>query len=200
MNLNVTPEKPNDLEELALKRRIRVHDPFAEFLLAKPALHSFEISLLDCYRFAGHACRAITGAFLVTEAAVQKLFPESNVCERGDLLVQFGSKADEGATGPKSNVISFITGAWAASGFQGLGGKFRRQDLLSYDHADLDKSAVRFHRKSTGETVTVVYNPNPVLENLRHRLEFPESWRAEIPVILERSRDVIQISGGSDSK
>jgi hypothetical protein len=182
-----------ELEELALKRSIRVHEPFAEFLMAKPMLHSFEISLLDCYRFAGHACRAITGAFLVTEAAVQALFPESNVCERGDLFVEFGSPADEGATGPKSNVISYITGAWATSGFQGLGGKFRRQGLLSYNHSDLDKSAVRFRRKSTGRTVTVVYNPNPVLENLRHHLEFPESWRAEIPAILHRSQDVVKV-------
>jgi hypothetical protein len=90
MNLNFSPEKLMELEEIALKRSIRVHEPFAEFLLAKPTLHSFEISLLDCYRFAGHACRAITGAFLVTEAAVQALFPESNVCERGDLFVEEG--------------------------------------------------------------------------------------------------------------
>lgn len=194
MNQNFTSEKEIDLEEIALKRSIRIHDPFAEFLLAKPTLHTFEISLLDCYRFAGHACRAITGAFLMTEAAVRELFPETNICERGDLLVEFGAKANEGATGPKSNVISFITGAWETSGFPGLGGKFKRQDLLSYNHADLDKNAVRFHRKSTGKTITIVYNPNPVLEKLQHHLEFPKSWRAEIPAILNFSKEALQIS------
>src|SRR5690606_29979984 len=113
---------------------IQIHEPFAEFLKAQPSLHSFKISLLDCYRMAGHACHAITGAFLVCEAAIENLFSETKICERGDLVVEFGSNLHERATGPRSNVISFLTGAWGESGFPGLKGNFKRKDLVSYGH------------------------------------------------------------------
>ena len=66
-----------NLEEIASLRKIRVHEPFAEYLNSLPDMHSFDISLLDCYRMAGHACHAITGAFLMTEAAIERLFPET---------------------------------------------------------------------------------------------------------------------------
>ena len=187
-------ETTMNLEEQALKRSIRVHEPFAEFLKAKPALHTFEITLLDCYRLAGHACHSMTGAFLMTEAAVKELFPQTQVCERGDLIVEMGAQADEGATGPKSNVIAYITGAWGTTGFQGLKGeKFRRQDLLSFGHSDLDPDAIRFRRKSTGKTVVVNYTPEAVLAKLPHSHDFPDSWRVEICAILEHSDRVVQI-------
>lgn len=182
------------LETIALQRKIRIHEPFAEFLHAQATMHDFEISLLDCYRLAGHACHAITGAFLVTEAAVRRLFPETGVCERGDLSVEFGSTLHEAATGPRSNVISFITGAWAESGFPGLGEKFQRKDLVSYGRADLPRNAVRFRRSSTGESVVVQYDPGAVIAGMGPRPEFPESWRTEIRAILRDSAKVIRLS------
>lgn len=48
------------LEQIAGLRKIKVHEPFAEFLNADPIMHSFEISFLDCYRMAGHACHSMT--------------------------------------------------------------------------------------------------------------------------------------------
>ena len=33
------------LEQIAELRKIRIHEPFAEFLHAEPSMHSFEISL-----------------------------------------------------------------------------------------------------------------------------------------------------------
>lgn len=187
----------NTLEQKAEHRKIRIHDPFAEFLHAQPIMHSFEISLLDCYRLSGHACHAITGAFLVTESAVAHLFPETQICERGDLLVEFGSNLDERATGPRSNVVSFITGAWASSGFPGLRGDFKRKDLVSYGHSELGQGTVRFHRISTGKSVLVSYNTNDFLKKLDLNLEFPEKWRAEICAILDSSQDVLQITEDS---
>ena len=179
--------KAKTLEQTASLRKIKVHEPFAEFLHSDPSMHSFEISLLDCYRMAGHACHAITGAFLITESAVENLFPETKVCERGDLIVELGSNLDERATGPRSNVISFITGAWASTGFPGLKGNFKRKDLVSYDHTDLEKGAVRFRRISNGKSVVITYDPSSLLRNLDHQLNFPESWRAEICAILNNS-------------
>jgi hypothetical protein len=56
------------LEQLARTVKIKVHEPFAEHLKAASDLTDFEISLLDCYRLAGHACHSITGAFLSSAA------------------------------------------------------------------------------------------------------------------------------------
>ncbi|MBX3041091.1 MAG: hypothetical protein KF789_10335 [Bdellovibrionaceae bacterium] len=181
------------LETMALQRKIRIHEPFAEFLHGQTAINDFEISLLDCYRLSGHACHAITGAFLVTEAAVQRLFP-NGTCERGDLTVEFGSNLEEAATGPRSNVVSYLTGAWAESGFPGLGGQFQRKNLVSYGHADLPRNGVRFRRRSTGESAVVQYDPGTVTSELGPKPEFPESWRFEIRAILKNPTKAIRVS------
>jgi hypothetical protein len=182
-----------NLESLAQERKILVHDPFAEFLHAQPILHSFEISLLNCYQFAGHACHAITGAYLATEAAIENLFPETQICERGDLSVEFGSSLGEAATGPRSNVISYITGAWAESGFPGLKGNFVRKGLVTYGNSDISKKSIRFRRLSNQKSITVEYDPSEIIKDIKHNLDFPESWRLEIYNILKNSEAAIRI-------
>ena len=182
------------LEQTAELRKICIHEPFAEFLHAEASMHSFEISLLDCYRMSGHACHAITGAYLVSEAAIERLFSETKICERGDLAVEFGSNLDERATGPRSNVISFITGAWASTGFPGLKGNFKRKDLVSYGHSELGQNAVRFRRISTGKAAVVEYDPSDFVKKLDLNLDFPEKWRAEICAILSNPLEVLKIT------
>ena len=188
------------LEQIAEHRKLRIHEPFAEFLNSGKSMYDFEVSLLDCYRMAGHACHAITGAFLITEAAVLHLFPDTKICERGDLKIGFPSELNEGATGPKSNVISFITGAWADSGFPGLKGEFVRKNLMSYGNGDVPKNAIRFTRLSTGKSVLVQYSPDAVLNESPSDKPFPEKWRIEIHHILEKSEKTIQITHESSSR
>lgn len=183
-----------NLEEIAELRKIRIHDPFSEFLHGQPSMHSFNISLLDCYRMSGHACHAITGAFLVTEAAIEQLYPETKVCERGDLVVEFGSNLDERATGPRSNVISYITGAWGSTGFPGLKGNFKRKDLVSFGHSELAPQAIRFRRISNGKSLVIEYDASELVKKLNSGLEFPEKWRAEICAILNSPSEVLRIS------
>lgn len=142
----------------------------------------------------GHACHAITGSFLASEAAIGRLFSETKICERGDIVVEFGSNLDERATGPRSNVISFITGAWASSGFPGLKGNFKRKDLLSYGHSELGPNAIRFRRVSTGQSVVVEYDPSEFVKELDLNLDFPDKWRAEICAILNSPLKVLKIS------
>lgn len=182
------------LEQLAQNKKIKVHDPFAEFLLADAAMHSFEISLLDCYRLAGHACHAMTGAFLMSELAIEHLY-ENKICERGDMLVEFGSPLNERASGPKSQIISYITGAWGPTGFPGLGGeRYRRRDLLSFGHEDLPPSAVRFSRISTGQSIVIEYAPQEFLSEMACDLPFPEKWRFEITEILKNVPDILAVT------
>jgi hypothetical protein len=188
MNLNETK-----LDQLASELKIRIHEPFAEFLHASSGEIDFSVSLLDCYRLSGHACHAITGAFLSTQAAVEKLFPSDSVCVRGDLAVDFGGQGNERAAGPRANVISYITGAWGDSGFPGLKGQFVRKGLLNFGCAELSKSEIRFRRISNGQSVTIEYDSSPVVTRLNHGLEFPESWRAEISAVLKNPTSVMSI-------
>lgn len=179
--------------ELAKEFKIMIYEPFAEFLESSKEEIHFEISLLDCYRLAGHACHSVTGAFLVTQVAVEKLFPESKVCERGDLRVDFGSKLEEVATGPRSNIVSYITGAWGETGFPGLKSQFCRKNLVSFGHSELSKRAIRFTRNSTGKSVAIEYDSAKAIQSFNHGLPFPESWRVEIIEILKNKNLAINI-------
>lgn len=170
---------------------ISVHEPFAEFLLCSSEEREFKISLLDCYHLAGHSCHAITGAYLVTAAAIKELFSETGVCVRGDVVVEFGASLSERATGPRSHIISYITGAWADSGFPGLRGHFVRKNLMSFGNPQLPKEIIRFRRISTGIHVDLTYDPTRALRGLDHNLPFPQSWRAEISHVLQHRDDVI---------
>lgn len=181
------------LEALASERKIKIYEPFAQFLMAEKSMWQFEISLLDCYRFAGHACYAITGAYLVTEAAVKHLYPETNTCERGDLSVKFGSGLFEMATGPRSNVVSYITGSWGDTGFPGLSGRFNRKNLVTYGEQNIPKFSTTFFRTSNQHEVTVHYNPSKIIENLNPELPFPKNWREGIRQILMNSAAVISV-------
>lgn len=186
-------KQTESLEALAEQRKIQLFDPFAQFLAADETLYRYERTMLDCYRLAGHACHASTGAFLVTEAAVNELFPEDQICKRGELLVEIGSEADERAAGPRSQIISYLTGAWSEIGFPGLKGNFVRKNLLSFGHKDLSPSAIRFKRPTTGREVIMEYAPQEITSGLNHGLEFPLSWRAEILAILRDPAKVIRV-------
>lgn len=172
---------------------VSVHEPFAEFLLCSSEEREFKISLLDCYHLAGHSCHAITGAFLVTAVAVKALFPETGVCVRGDIAVEFGAHLTERATGPRSHIVSYITGAWADSGFPGLQGHFVRKNLMSFGNAHLPKEVIRFRRISTGASVDLAYDPTIVVSGLAHNSLFPQSWRFEIEQVLLHHHDVVLV-------
>lgn len=185
--------KHETLEELAKSRKVHIHEPFAKFLHADASMHSFDISLLDCYRLAGHACHAITGAFLSAEKAIELLFPETKTCLRGDIAIEFGSALNERATGPRSNVMSYITGGWAESGFPGLQGNFKRKNLVSYGNSNVGERAIRFRRLSNGQSVVIEYDPSRVIDALRSQAEFPEKWREEILAILNDSNQAVRV-------
>lgn len=182
-------------QTVAKRLTIAIHEPFAQFLQASEEEFTFNISLLDCYRFAGHACHSVTGAFLSTQAAILALYPETKACLRGDLVIEFGSELHERATGPRSNVISFITGSWGETGFPGLKGSlFTRKNLVSYGHQDLQKNEIRFRRLSNSTAVVISYNTTAALEDYSEQLEFPQSWRSEILHILNNKERAYNVT------
>src|SRR5690606_2739708 len=76
--------------------------------------------------------------------------------ERGNIRVEFRDGRADGVTGVMANVVSFITGATAESGFKGLGGRFDRRKLLFFDVPMATE--IRFERLDTGDRVGVDYH------------------------------------------
>lgn len=172
---------------------VKIHEPFAEFLAASPDEVAFELSLLDVVRFAGHACPAMVGAFLISRCAIENLFPDTGVCERGDVLIEVRRGPDEGATGPIANVFSYIFGAWEQTGFRGLGGeKFVRRNLLKFNSDRVPEGAYRFHRVSTGKTVDVYFDPSGAKVRMDSSLPFQVQWRTKITHMTRNPQEVLR--------
>lgn len=172
--------------------KITIHEPFAEFLMADEDEHKFEISLLDVVRFAGHACPSMIGAFLISQRAVKELFPDTHVCVRGQVAIEIPASVSQGATGPISNVFSFIFGAWERSGFGGLQGQFVRRGLLKYEAAGVSPGTFRFCNLKTGKTVDISYDPSKAqVPDEAASLPFQKVWRHKIATILESPNDYV---------
>ena len=137
---------------------IVVHDRLAQFLGAfSDGLITYRY--LDAVRLAGHSCPTVAGAYLMTRRALQLLYPDA-IAERGAVQVQFSAAQDEGVTGVIAGVIGLITGAAGAGGFKGIGGDFRRQNLM---HFGFDADAeVRFERSDSGACVRLGMQMNRV--------------------------------------
>lgn len=172
---------------------IKIYEPFAAFLLADPEEYEFSISALDVVRFAGHACPSMIGAFLISQRAVKELFPETNICIRGQVGIEIPSGVEEGPTGPISNVFSMIFGAWEKSGFGGLQGKFVRRNLLKYDSANIPRGTFRFHNLQTGSYVDLRYDHSSAEVPKTEEMSFQTIWRSKIDIVLQNPDQYIQV-------
>ncbi len=130
--------------------RITVHDALAEFLGASDD-GRIEYQYADAVRVAGHSCPTVAGAYLMALAGLRALYPEG-VPERGEVEVTMNGGEDEGTTGVIAQVFTLLTGAAAANGFHGIGGRFRRHGLLRYGGA-MPGFIASFRRTDTGDTV-----------------------------------------------
>lgn len=180
---------------------ITLRDPLAETLGAA-ADGVIEYSYLDVVKLAGHSCPTVAGAWLMTRAALQRLYPGELAC-RGEILVEIGQPLEEGVAGVIGNVAGMITGAANEGGFKGLGNRFSRQGLLRFGVAM--KGRMRLTRLDTHQAVEVDYHPEivakpPTLPPLMQsatkpgadeatRRAFAEAWQAWVKTILVDRRD-----------
>ena len=138
---------------------ITLHDPLAELLgAADDGLIDYHY--IDAVRLAGHSCPTVAGAWLMARAALLALYPDGPA-ERGGITVQMAGAEEEGVNGVITQVFTLITGAAAANGFHGIGGRFARHSLLRFS-APIDGAAVQVHRSDTGEGVSVAMNMSKV--------------------------------------
>ncbi len=143
---------------------IRFKEPFAETLgVFKKEDTVLMYSYIDVVKMAGHACPTTAGAFLCCREALKKLYPDE-IPIRGDISIKIHGEPDEGVYGVIGQVFTLLTGAAPASGFRGLGHKFRRKDLLKFclNKNDPNTLSFDFKRLDNNRTVCVTYHPDKI--------------------------------------
>lgn len=177
-------------------RTIVLYDPLAEFLGAA-ADGRIEYRYLDAVKLAGHSCPTVAGAYLMTQKALDALYPGTTP-ERGAVRVHVRGEMEAGVSGVIANVVGLITGATQQNGFKGIGGRFDRRNLLFFD-AGID-TELQFERIDSGAAVSVAYRADLVpgsarLKSLIGKLgteglsaveqrEFGDEWQVRVRRIL----------------
>ncbi len=138
---------------------IKTRDPLSYILGAQNDEEPSYFYYTDAVKMAGHSCPAVSGAFRITQLALNALYG-TETPTRGEIRVLIKGGARDLAYGPQAQVISLITGASGETGFKGLGGRFGRNDRLKFDALDPQFCTYIFQREDTGKTVKVVYNPS----------------------------------------
>jgi formylmethanofuran dehydrogenase subunit E len=110
-----------------------------------------EISYLDCVKLAGHSCPTVAGSYIVAKVATNRLFNGQTI-KRSALKISFKESKDSGVTGVIGTVIGYILGCNDEGGFSGIGGKFNRANLLSYNNSE-QKGSIKFTNIYTDESI-----------------------------------------------
>ncbi len=145
---------------------LRLHDGLAQLLGASND-GMIEYHYADAVRLAGHSCPTVAGGWLSARAALRHLYPDS-VPERGGISVYLGDAEDAGVTGVIGQVLTLVTGAAAANGFKGLGGRHARNHLLHYAQGDV--AGVRFRRNDNDAEVEIEIDARSIPADPMQRL------------------------------
>lgn len=192
---------------------IRLREPLAETLGAfREEGVVLDYTYIDVVKLAGHACPTTAAAYLICRKALESLYP-GEIPVRGEISVTVYGEPDEGTYGVMAQVFSLLTGAAPETGFKGLGHKFKRKGLLSFNPQKIDPEAMSFEfkRLDNGSAVLVKFYPQqiPSPEDKAKRLgelmqaviweaarneekeEFRELW-------MEKVKDVLLAEKGVD--
>jgi hypothetical protein len=137
---------------------IRVRDTLAETLGAA-AGGLLDYRYVDAVKLAGHSCPTVAGAWLMTRAALARLYP-GEIPHRGELRVELREPQEAGVTGVIASVVGLVTGAAGPGGFQGLAGRHARRNLLQFGQPM--RGEMRITRLDSGRSVEVSHHPQAV--------------------------------------
>ncbi|MBC8215235.1 MAG: hypothetical protein H8E64_01825 [Candidatus Marinimicrobia bacterium] len=187
---------------------IKLQDMLANFLGAFEN-GIVEFSYLDVVKSAGHSCPTVAGAFLMVREGLKALY-KGEIPQRGEISISFKEDAEEGVAGVIANVVTQITGATETSGFKGIGGKFVRHGLMTFN--DDISSSIKLNRLDTEKSVEVHYDPNtipgsPLQQSLMQKIMqdiataddnklFGELWQQRVENIFNNVGKVITIVSG----
>lgn len=135
---------------------IIVSDPLAEILGASEK-GILEYRYEEVVKLAGHSCPTVAGVYLMVQKGLKALYGDQ-IPVRGEIKVLMKGKMGDGVVGVIANVASMITGATEKGGFHGLGGRFDRRDLLSFE-AEIE-GEIALERTDTNERVHLNYDPS----------------------------------------
>ncbi len=172
--------KRNFRQFLTAAEPIRFRDPFAETLgVFRGEDTVLEYTFVDVVKMAGHACPTTAGAYVCCQQAMKALYP-GEIPVRGDIAITIYGEPDESVYGVISQVFCLLTGAAPATGFRGLGHKFKRKDLLKFDPEKIESEGFcfEFKRSDTGQVVLVKFYP--------HKIPFAEEKSQRLAVLLEK--------------
>ena len=155
-------------------------DPLAEALGAVEG-GLIEYRYLDAVKLAGHSCPTVAGAWLMTRAALARLYP-GETPRRGEIRVELRQALDEGVAGVVAGVAGLVTGAANEGGFKGLAGRFARNGLLRFGVSM--RGEIRFTRLDNGRAVELSHRlqavPRPAgLSRLLRDAIAPQASSAE---------------------
>ncbi len=145
-------------------RPIKFREPLAETLgVFKSEGSVLEYTFIDAVKMAGHACPTVAGAYLSCHKALERLYPDETPV-RGEISVTVYGEPDEGVYGVMAQVFGFLTGAAPATGFRGLGHRFKRKNLLKFIPDKIDSQAMcfEFRRSDNGKAVLVKFYPRQI--------------------------------------
>ena len=130
-------------------------DALAQTLGATPD-GVLEYRYLDAVKLAGHSCPTVAGAWLMTRAALARLYP-GQTPRRGEVRVAMREPQDSGVVGVIASVAGLVTGAAGSGGFKGLAGRHARRDLMTFGVPM--RGEMRFTRLDNGQSVEVSHHP-----------------------------------------
>lgn len=159
---------------------IVVREPLAAFLGALASEETISYTFADVVKLAGHACPTTAAAFVACRAGLATLYPGATPV-RGEVTVIVDGGAFDGSLGVTALVFQLLTGAAPATGFKGLGGRFRRKDLLAFDPAAAGPEGIslRLARTDTGRAVRLRIRPRSI--------SFPTDKAARMGALMERA-------------
>lgn len=137
---------------------IVVADPLAEMLGAAEG-GLIEYRYVDAVKVAGHSCPTVAGAWLITRAALARLYP-GETPQRGEIRVELCQAINEGVAGVIASVAGLVTGAANEGGFKGLAGRFARNGLLRFSVPM--RGEIRFTRLDNSRSVELSHRPQVV--------------------------------------
>jgi hypothetical protein len=162
-----------------------------------------EYRYVDAVKLAGHSCPTVAAAWLMTRAALARLYP-AELPRRGEIQVELRQPIDEGVAGVIASVAALVTGAANEGGFKGLAGRFARRGLLRFGVPM--SGEIRFTRMDSGQSVGLSHRPQTVVrppalsELLREasapqasaaaRRAFADAWQAWVrAIVIEHADD-----------
>jgi len=184
---------------------IQLKDPLQKFL---GTFHDgiIEFNYLDIVKNAGHSCPDVTGAYLMTLKALNKLYKDE-LPMRGNIKVSFNKEYSDDITSVMADVVSHITGATLSLGFRGVEGKFNRTGLIEFNVPF--EGNIKFERVDNGKAVTTHYDlssipidpkqnvlMSKVLSNeatVGEEIDFEVLWQRRVEKIFNHASELIQV-------